>query len=547
MQKHALFFLLAFSALAGAEEKYWVFFTDKGRQSVDLRRLQSTLTERALTRRAKVSSSLVDSTDAPLYAPYLTRLAELGLKPVTASKWLNGVSVRATEAQLAVVRGLPFVRRVQPVARGRRLLPPDETVQLRKSDAPLSYDYGFSFTQNAMIRIPEVHALGVTGEGVIIAVMDAGFSLKHPAFARMKVIAKRDFINDDDEPDNEPGDPPGQDDHGTKVLSILGGYAPGSLIGPAFDASFILAKTEDISSETPVEEDYWIAAAEWAESLGADVFNTSLGYIDWYTYADMNGRTAPITLAADLAVQKGVVVVTSAGNEGNSGWRYISAPADGFDVIAVGAVHSDSTIASFSSRGPTSDGRIKPEVTAMGVGNVFAEPSGQGYGSGSGTSYSSPLVAGTAALILSAHPELTPRQVRTALLMTADRAASPDNAYGFGLVNALAAVNYWGVVGDPAEENRFVALFPNPYAVGRGDGLRFVVDLKEPLTVSVDLYSVTGRCLGRIIEASLPGNRRQILTWDGRAPSGVLLPSGVYFCRIRVGEGSWVAKVTLIR
>lgn len=554
MTAHRVTSLLALLLISGAlnaqTDKYWFFFKDKGPVgSAELRKAASALSERALERRAKVMRKPTDATDVPVYAPYLTQMHTRGIEPVVISNWLNAVSAFATPEQIVEIRALPFIERIQPVARGRRTPIPEEKMlrKIKGVDKSDVLDYGSSFTQNAVIRVPEVHALGLTGRGVIIAVMDAGFSLKHPVFSQMQVMATRDFINNDDNVDDQAGDPIGQADHGTKVLSMLGGYAPGNLIGPAFEASFLLAKTEDIGSETPIEEDYWIAAAEWAEALGADVFNTSLGYIDWYTYEDMNGVTAPITVAADLAVQKGVVVVTSAGNEGNSSWYYVSAPADGFNVIAVGAVRADSLIAGFSSHGPTSDGRIKPDVVAMGVSNVHANPGGVGYGTGSGTSYSSPMVAGAAALILSAHPELTPRQVRQALTQTADRAKSPDNTYGFGLINTLAAVNYWGTIGDPAEENRLVGIAPNPFSFRAHSRLRFIIDLKELTHVSIDIYSVLGQHIGRIAEVELPGNRNTSVFWDGRTSAGMVLPSGVYLARVRIGERWHVIKLTLLQ
>lgn len=546
--------LLTRAAISADADKYWFFFKDKGAvlSKTEVQTITASLSERALWRRAKVNptSSLVDLSDAPVYSLYLDKLAESGIKPVTISKWLNAVSAYATPEQAAAVRSLPFVKSVQKVASGKRRPQPQSEEMLFKTvgaSEQYTLDYGASITQNAMIRVPEVHSLGLTGEGILIAVLDAGFSFKHPAFNTLKLIAAHDFINNDDQVDDEPGDTTGQNDHGTKVLSMLGGYAAGNLIGPAFGASFLLAKTENIGSETEVEEDYWIAAAEWAEALGADVLNTSLGYIDWYTYADMNGMTAPITLAADMAVQKGVVVVTSAGNEGDDSWYYISAPADGFDVIAVGAVRADSLIAGFSSHGPTSDGRIKPDVVAMGVGNVYANSGGEGYGSGSGTSYSSPMVAGAAALILSAHPELTPRQVRQALVQTADRATSPDNTYGFGLINTLAAVNYWGTIGDPAEENRFIGISPNPFSYQAHGGISFHIDLKELTRVSVDVYTVLGQHVGRIVDLDLPGNRNSTAFWNGKTPAGSRLPSSVYFFRICIGGLQSVGKMTLLQ
>jgi serine protease AprX len=215
------------------------------------------------------------------------------------------------------------------------------------------------------------------------------------------------------------------------------------MAGPAFGADFILAKTEDDRSETPIEEDYWVAGIEWAESLGAEVVSSSLGYTDWYAFKDMDGKTAVTTRAAERASALGVVVVNAAGNERRNAWAHIIAPADGPSVIAVGAVDSAGTIASFSSPGPSSDGRIKPEVCAWGVSNLVAAnrtDGGDVYTRGSGTSYATPLVAGVAALLLEAHRDWTPAQVRAALTGTATNAAKPNNDYGWGIVNAAAAV-----------------------------------------------------------------------------------------------------------
>ncbi|MBN1466732.1 S8 family peptidase [candidate division KSB1 bacterium] len=535
---------------SAAKEKYWLFFKDKGQvlAKSSLQQLEDELDERAKWRRAKVAGApLVDATDLPVYQPYIDAVIKRGFTIIVSSKWLNAVSVRATTDEARDLATLACIREVKRVGSGKRKPIIDEPKELAKplgATANGSYDYGPSITQNEQIGVPDVHSAGITGDGVLVAVLDAGFNLDNEAFSTIDIVAMHDFINDDDNVDNEPGDAANQNSHGTQVLSVIGGFAPGKLIGPAFGASFLLAKTEDVSSETEIEEDYWIAAAEWAEARGADIITTSLGYYDWYDYSDMNGQTALITIAADIAVKKGIVVVTSAGNEGDNSWRYIGAPADGFDVIAVGAVNSTGTIAGFSSRGPTSDGRIKPEVVALGVSCTVAYAGG-GFGSANGTSFSCPLVAGAAALILSAHPHLTPKQVRQALIQTAAQVTQPDNTYGFGLINALDAANYHGNISDPADATELVSLYPNPYSYSDHGVLFFIVDLLETSHIRVDLYNALGQSHGAIIQTTAPAGKNRPLRWNGATAAG-RVPSGVYFYRLQIGEYRKTGKITLL-
>ena len=311
------------------------------------------------------------------------------------------------------------------------------------------FDYGNSLTQLQQINVPAVHNLGYTGQGVTICVMDAGFNrLSHEVFATMNIIAKYDFVNHD--PGVGDSTDMGEGSHGTQTLSAIGGFKQGKLIGPAFNSNFILAKTENTDSETPIEEDNWIAALEWADSIGVDVTSTSLGYLGYdapfvgYTWQNMDGNTARITIAGDLAVKKGIVVVNSAGNEGfNSTHNTLGAPADGDSIIAVGSVGSSGIRSGFSSVGNTVDGRIKPDIMAMGSGVTLASPySNTTYTTGSGTSFSCPLAAGVAALILSYNPSLTPIQVRDAMRNTASRSQNPDREYGWGIINAFNAINF---------------------------------------------------------------------------------------------------------
>jgi hypothetical protein len=272
---------------------------------------------------------------------------------------------------------------------------------------------------------------------------------------KMKVIAEYDFIQKDTVTANQEGDSPSQDSHGTSTMSLVGGYKEGQLVSPAFNANFMLAKTEYVPTETNVEEDNWVAAIEWMEMNGVDVVSSSLGYSEFdagqksYTYAEMNGQTATTSKAAAIAARNGVVVVNSMGNEAGTAWKFLTSPADADSIISVGAVNSLGNYAAFSSIGPTGDGRTKPDVVAHGVGTYCAIPPGKVTpytNTSQGTSLSAPLVAGVAAMLLSARPELTPVQVRDALRNTASNASSPNNTIGWGVVNAYSALLYHGMV-----------------------------------------------------------------------------------------------------
>lgn len=436
----------------------WIYFTDKGEnisKYVDNPRL--VVSEKSLQRRSKVlpAENLITNYDIPVYQSYINGIEEIGITIKQKSRWLNAVSTFADRRQLEFIAALSYVQRIDIVMRYGK----QEPLEMDKPIEPGSYgiqpegvhslDYGASFTQNNQINVPAVHDMGYYGQGVTICVLDAGFNrLSHETFNNMNIIAAWDFVNND--PDVGDGSDMGTGSHGTKTLSTIGGFSPGELIGPAYGSDYILAKTENTDSETPIEEDNWVAALEWADSIGVDVTSTSLGYLDYdypytgYTYMDMDGNTAVITIAADIAVSLGIVVVNSAGNEGyNSSHNTLSAPADGDSVISVGAVNSSGSRVSFSSVGNTVDGRIKPDIMAMGSNvTVASSYSNTGYTAADGTSFSCPLSAGVAALILSFNPGLTPMQVRDALRSTGSNSLTPDREYGWGIIDALAALEY---------------------------------------------------------------------------------------------------------
>jgi subtilisin family serine protease len=439
----------------GVAMKVWVFFTDKGLPSEAtyqeaLRDYEGRLPVRALERRRlRKAGNLVDVYDLPVHDPYVQGVIAAGGRVHSRSRWLNGVSASVTPEAIRVLARLPFVRSIEPVTVYRRPLPPAPVPDIQTKPAAPSdeyaLDYGSSFTQLAQIRVPQLHALGLSGRGVLVAMFDTGFNLNHTAFdsLRTRVVAEKDFIHGDGNTADDPqqGDVSGQHDHGTETLSTVAGYAPGSLIGPAYGASFLLAKTESVAFEQQVEEDWWMQAVEWADSMGVDVISSSLGYNAWYTYEDMDGETAVTTQAANIAVSRGIVVVNAMGNEGQSLWQKMIAPADAPGAVSVGAVDSTGTLAAFSSKGPTFDGRIKPDVVAMGVAVRVVNPnSADQYFRLNGTSFATPLVAGVAALLLEAYPHWTPAQVLAALRSNASRAAVPDTLMGHGIVHALNAL-----------------------------------------------------------------------------------------------------------
>lgn len=461
------------------EYRYWIFFKDKGDYkpgeilapgSEGYNIAKAELTQKALWRRSKVLAPelVVNYNDIPVKQEYIDAVVKLGLTTNAVSKWFNGVSIKAKKDKLDEIKKLPFVEKIEGVGflEFVKVTPSGKTVneQNRYYSAKTKLDYGYSYWQNEQINVPKLHDFGVTGYGVTVGMCDDGFNWRrHEALMTRNVKGEYDWIFKDDsvqyqtQPNQMPGDSYDQDGHGTSTMSTLGGYFPGQIIGPAFDVEFYLSKTEAGASETPVEEDFWLEGVEWMESQGVEVISSSLIYKPFdlpnnqYSYKDMNGKTTVIVRAADLASKLGVVVVNSMGNESQTTPPSIVSPPDGENVIAVGAVDSAGRIAYFSSNGPTSDGRIKPDIVAMGV-DVYAAASYSftydtaGYSYVSGTSFSGPLTAGVCALILSVHPELTPLQVLEALKMTANKKDSPGNVYGWGLINAYNAALYHGLI-----------------------------------------------------------------------------------------------------
>ncbi|CAG0955863.1 serine protease AprX [Phycisphaerales bacterium] len=438
--------------------KVWVYLTDKGIDdgpplAAALADLRNTLNPRTLQRRAlrRTDPGLVDGRDLPVAADYLSRIAQTGAAIAQQSRWLNAVSVRATPKQLASLASLPFVNAIAPVRGGR----PTECLEFTPipTGGYSARDfYGLSSEQLTQIAVPAMHAQGFDGTGVVIGILDTGFRRDHVAFNQpghaVNVIAEHDFINNDANTGFDVGDPDGQYWHGSLILGCIGSYLPDTLVGGAYGAAFVLCKTEDITSETPVEEDNYVAGLEFIEFHGGDVATSSLGYIDWYTQNDLNGLTAVTTIAVNVATANGLHCCTAAGNGGhddNPATSTIIAPADAFRVITCGAGRLDGSTSGFSSDGPTADGRVKPEVLARGSGTFSVNPDDPaGYGQASGTSLSTPLVCAAVACLTHAHPDWTVDQMRSAIFATAsdfvaNGTTDPLFVRGFGFLNAAAA------------------------------------------------------------------------------------------------------------
>ncbi len=437
---------------------YWVHFSDRGQwesltsqEEVLAAAKEHGLTEAALERRrleGLAGEQLVTLADLPPDPLYVEQVAACGAEVRQVSRWFNLVSVSAPASALAEIRALPFVEAVQPVGVMENAFSEYEVVTTFDGNPPPTSGilgpggYGPSYLQALQVNAVEAHRRGITGHGLLMAVIDGGFELSHECFERLDVVADWDVVENDDYSGQEPDDPDWQAAHGTGCLSEIAGYSPGNLIGIAYEASFLLAKTEDVSSETPLEEDNYVAALEWCERLGARVTSTSLGYTDWYNVADYDGATAVNSRANNRALELGVVCVNSAGNAGPQP-RTLGAPADGWGTLTIGAVDSLGIIGRFSSRGPTADGRTKPDLVARGVRTVLSAPYTRSqYSLWNGTSMSTPVAAGVAALVRAARPEWSAKETIQALKSTADRADHPDNVYGWGLPDVMAAIRY---------------------------------------------------------------------------------------------------------
>lgn len=430
------------------KQSYWVFFIDKGpiadlHFALDARKQE--LSAATLKRRAKVrpADALVDTRDLAVRESYAEQVQALASSEIRIqSRWLNAITLDLSPEERRAIEGLTFVDRVEVVGASKRTpIAPRQAlgpIAPPPQGPPRALDYGKTKAQLERMGIPAAHDCGLTGKGVTVGVIDSGFRTSLKLFSKIEILGQYDFVKKDDNVSDQPGDASGQDGHGTSCLGLVAGSAPGEYIGAAPDVKVLLAKTEDIGSEKSIEEDYFVAGLEWVESKGADIATSSLGYSDWIKPGEKDGKTAKVSIATNTAFENGLICLTSAGNSGPKP-KTLSVPADGIHVISVGATSIAGKIANFSSRGPTDDGRMKPEIVAPGE-QVWVSSSSGRYSRSNGTSFSAPMAAGGVALLLQMDPKLSPQGMRDLLQKTARSKGKPDNNYGWGEMDIAKAV-----------------------------------------------------------------------------------------------------------
>ena len=427
----------ALPAMQPLQYRFRVYLSDKGESGYSLAEPEKFLTEKAIERK-KRQAVVIDASDLPISPDYFTLVEKTGATVVTYSKWMQTLTVQVADSlKIDQLLTLPFVDSVKYVWRGtgysyhHSMRPRLEMMESIDTGASENL-FGFTEDQFSIHNAEQLALAGFRGKGIDVAVIDAGFTNFDviPLFSSVNMRGWKNFVPE--------GDIFASSDHGTKVLSTMATNQPGILMGSAPEAEYWLLRSEDVTSEFPVEEDYWVRAVEYADSLGVDVVNTSLGYNHFddkllnYTHADLTGDVSIMSIAADMAYEKGMLVVVSAGNEGNKPWQKSTPPGDAKNVLTVGAVDGDSLIASFSSRGLTADGRIKPDVVSVGSLTFTIGQEGV-IGFTSGTSLSSPFLAGLAASLWSINPDLHRSELIDIILSSSDRYALPDSVYGHGI------------------------------------------------------------------------------------------------------------------
>lgn len=479
---------------------YWVQFTDKEGSPYSIDNPEAYLSPRALQRRANLNIT-IDEYDLPVNPQYLQAVADCGAEIINPSKWLNGVSVHVTDPSVIeainaldcvmTVRNCPNDLKAQE-QKERWLANEMKTAASTRSSKGF---YGGAEDQVKQLNVDVLHDMGFDGTGVIIAVLDGGFegAENTSCFDNMReegrLLGTRDFVYGSNSVYT-------QSTHGTSCLSTMGAYDPNNMVGTAYKASYYLIHTEDGDSENIIEEYNWVSGAEYADSLGVDVCSTSLGYItfdmsQWdHPYQHYDGKTAPMSIGAEIAASRGMICMNAAGNEGDGNCT-LGIPADAEHIVTVGAVNAAGDRASFSSVGPTYDGRIKPDVMAMGEGTYVAS----GYGSwwpyynGNGTSFATPVLAGAVACLRQARPYSSVQEICDALRACGNRAENPDSKYGYGIPDFSQALELLKVEEHSVAANEIINVYPNP---SQGE---VKVALKEGAKADVTVYDITGRQL----------------------------------------------------
>ncbi len=531
---------LLLSQKVNGQDKYIVSFVDKNGTPYTVENPEEFLSQKSVERRARQGIEITEK-DLPVSPEYIELVKGTGATVLYPLKWFNGIVIETSSNEIIqeILNLEPVVMVEQIFEYGLKAqsLPEDEffPVYTVKKDPKDHYNYGSSSTQIKMLKGHSLHNLGFRGKGMIIAVLDAGFFNVNslPAFDSLnnenRIIFTRDYVNSNSNIYDE-------HTHGMIVLSAMAGNIPGQLIGTAPEADYILIRTEDGSSEQIIEEYNWAAGAELADSLGAEVINSSLGYYtfdaEWqnHVYEDMDGQTTPVAKAANIAAEVGMLVVASAGNEGNSAWQHIISPSDGLFCLGIGAVDSEGQYVSFSSIGPSADGRVKPDVAAMGRGTVVQGLDGQ-ISSANGTSLSAPIISGLAACLWQALPDITVADLRERIHYSSSIYENPNPLIGYGLPNFFNAMYPLNVPSDV--DNSQLKVFPNP----SNGQLMVSLPWQNNTEHSIKVMSIEGKTI--INQNFTPTTS----VYSFNIPSNY--PSGIYLIKLTSKHGTKFGKVIL--
>ncbi len=529
-----------------ATNTYWVQFTDKNDSPYSIDAPEEYLSQRALDRRARLGIA-IDEYDIPVNPQYLQAVADCGATLINPSKWLNGVTIyTSSSAVIEAINALDFVEVVRncenhPEAQLRK----EENLSFEMKNSGLARNakdfYGGAHDQVYQLKVNQLHDMGYDGTGVVIAVLDGGFEGTdiHSCFDNMRqegrLLGTRDFVYGSTSVYT-------QSTHGTSCLSTMGAYDPNNMVGTAPKASYYLFHTEDGDQENIIEEYNWVSGAEYADSLGVDVCSTSLGYIDFdmtqwnHPLEHYDGHTAPMTIGAEIAASRGIICMNSAGNE-YDGYCTLGIPADAEHILTVGAVDANGNRADFSSVGPTYDGRIKPDVMAMGEDTYVASGNPGGwwgdYYNGSGTSFSCPVLAGAVACLRQAFPYASVQEICDVVRQCGNRADNPDSKYGYGIPDFSAAFEVLHVDDTFTAQNNILSVFPNP---SKGE---VHIRLNEVSIAELSVYDVMGHLLKTYHFNGLNHTTFERYLND--------LSNGVYFIKADAEQGSQTVKLIVTR
>jgi serine protease AprX len=510
--------------------RYFVFFKDKNNSVFSVSDPVKFLTQKSLDRRTKGGIAIVPD-DLPVNASYVSQIRLLGVKTYFTSKWWNGVLIQADQSIIPAINALPFVVNTEFVAPGA-ILQGGRTGTRDKSNQPdaVAQQSDFQLQQLAMDKMQEE---GYRGEGVTIAQFDSGWQGVNltapfqPLFLEGRIKGVFNFVRNTSNVYSD-------DNHGTEVLSVMAAYVPGTFAGGTYKANYYLFETEDDATEYRIEEYNWAFAAEKADSLGVDVINSSLGYSTFddpsmnYTIFDLTGKKAVVSITARKAVEKGMVVACSAGNEGNNNfWKFVATPADADGVLAVGSITSIGNKSSFSSIGPTADQRLKPDVVALGSGTAVISATGS-LSSASGTSLASPLVASLAAGLIQAFPNKPASEITQAIIQSGSLFSTPNNSLGHGIPNFEIAKSYlkYGVL----EED--ISVFPNPVS----KSLNILLKAPSNGLITVSVYSLLGQQIFQ--QSTAVGWETNPIQYDLS-----LLANGIYLLEVKSDKETLVKKI----